>query len=183
MAGQNIISIYPELEAYEVEISGNKYDCRNCMGMGDCCGTVMEHNNKSSCHKCKCQSLFNSTNRVKEGAQKTNTIINQTNCKNCDNSTFTEDYCKSLAYLENNLTAEIVDCSNTLLVTGENNTLEDIKLRSQCNIDGQDSVNVINIDDKKTSNSDSTGFSIPKNYLIYGGIGFMVFLIFYFLFF
>jgi hypothetical protein len=182
MAGQNIISIYPELEAYEVEISGEKFDCRRCMGIGDCCGTVMVHNNKSSCHKCKCQSLYNSTNRMKDGAKKTNSIINQTNCKNCDNSTFTEDYCKSLAYLENNLSPEIIDCSNTLLVTGEHNTLEDIKLRSQCNIDGQESVDVVTAAED-TQSSISGASLIPKDYLIYGGIGFVIFIIIYFLFF
>lgn len=181
MSGQKIISIYPELEAYEVEISGEKFDCRSCMGLGDCCGTVMVHNNKSACHKCKCQSLYNSSNRVKKGAEKTNSIINGNNCENCDDTTFTEDYCKSLAYLENNLNAEIVDCSNTLLVTGENNTLEDIKMRTQCNIDGQESVNV-KTGGPQTETS-STGLPIPKDMLIYGGIGFFAFIIIYFLFF
>jgi len=183
MSGQKIISIYPELEAYEVEISGDKFDCRSCMGLGDCCGTVMVHNNKSACHKCKCQSLYNSTNRVKEGAEKTKSIINSSNCKNCDDSTFTEDYCKSLAYLENNLNAEIVDCSNTLLVTGQNNTLEDVNLRTQCNIDGQESVNVKSSGEQNTNTNTLSNFPISKDILIYGGIGFFVFIMFYFLFF
>jgi hypothetical protein len=181
MSGQNIISIYPELQAYEVESSGNKFDCRNCMGIGDCCGTVMTHTNKAACNKCKCQSLYESTNRTGD-AKKTNSVINSNNCKNCDDSTFSEDYCKSLSYLENNLNAEIVDCSNTLLVSGKNNTLEDVKLRSQCNVDGNESVNV------QTSNEQqqSTNFSelpIPKDYLIYGGMAFLLIFIIYFFFF
>ena len=180
MSGQNIISIYPELEAYEVESSGNKYDCRNCMGIGDCCGTVMVHNNKAACNKCKCQSLYESTNRT-DDAKDTSSIINSNNCKNCDDSTFTEDYCKSLSYLENNLNAEIVDCSNTLLVTGENNTLEDVKLKAQCNIDGNESVNVQTSGDPQQSNS--SNLPISKNNLIYGGIVLLLLFIIYFFFF
>ena len=183
MPGQNIISIYPELEAYEVEVAGEKFDCRNCVNLGDCCGTVMVHNNKSACHKCKCQSLYDSSHREKKGAERTNSIINKTNCKNCDDSKFSEDYCKSFSYLENNLNAEIIDCSNTLLVTGKNNTLEDVKLRSQCNIEGQESVDVVTSNDNNDTGNSSTQLPIPKDYLIYGGIGFALFIIIYFLFF
>lgn len=138
----NIIEVTPILEKYEVEHNGKKFDCRNCMGLGDCCGTVMVHNNKAACYKCKCQSLFNSSNRTKEGAEKTNQFINSTNCKNCDESNFTEDFCKSMMYLENNLEKDFVDCSNTLLVTGANNTLNDIEQKTNCNIDNQESVTV-----------------------------------------
>ena len=144
MSNNNIIQITPTLEAYEVEVNGKKFDCRSCMGLGDCCGTVDISNNKSSCYKCKCQSLYNSTNRTKENAEKTDRFINSTNCKNCDDSTFTKDFCESMAYLENNLDSDFTDCSNTLLVTGEYNTLNDIEQRTNCNIDGQQEVAVNN---------------------------------------
>lgn len=137
MSNNNIIQITPTLESYEVEMNGKKFDCRSCMGIGDCCGTIDVHTNKSACYKCKCQSLYNSTNRTKEGAEKTDRFINSTNCANCDDSTFTKDYCESMAYLENNLDSDFTDCSNTLLVTGEYNTLNDIEQRTNCNINGQ----------------------------------------------
>lgn len=137
MSNNNIIQITPVLESYEVEINGKKFDCRNCIGLGDCCGTIDIGNSKSSCYKCKCQSLYNSTNRTKEGAEKTDGFINSSNCKNCNDSTFTKDFCESMAYLENNLDSDFTDCSNTLLVTGEYNTLNDIEQRTNCNVNGK----------------------------------------------
>ena len=58
----DIIEITPVLEKTEIEYQGKKFDCRNCQGIGQCCGTVDIHNNKAACFKCKCQSLYNSTN-------------------------------------------------------------------------------------------------------------------------
>lgn len=140
----NIIQVTPTLEAYEVEMNGKKFDCRSCMGIGDCCGTIQIHSNKSACYKCKCQSLYNSTNRTKVNAEKTNRFINSTNCKNCDDSTFTKDFCESMAYLENNLDAEFTDCSNTLLVTGDFNTLDDVEQRTNCDINNKKNTAVNN---------------------------------------
>lgn len=142
----DIIEITPVLEKTEIEYQGKKFDCRNCQGIGQCCGTVDIHNNKAACFKCKCQSLYDSTNRTKEGAERTSSVINNSTCKNCDNSTFTEDFCKINSYLENNLDSEYVDCSNTLLVTGEYNTLTDIEQKTSCNVDNQQagSVNTYN---------------------------------------
>ena len=155
----NIIEITPVLQSYEVEINGKVFDCRNCTGLGDCCGTVMIHSNKAACFKCKCQSMYDSTNRTKEGAEKTNKIINSTNCKNCDDSTFTEDFCRINMYLENNLQSDYVDCSNTMLVTGEFNTISDVEQKTNCNINGDESeqLNSYNPDPSATPSATPSG--------------------------
>ena len=144
---QRIITIYPELTSFEVEWDSNKYNCNNCSGIGDCCGTIMDHNNKSVCEKCRCQHLHNVTDDTRKKGK-----VKQQTCQKCKDENLSKDYCESNGYLENNLKPQIVDCSNNFLVTGANNTIDNVSMKTECNINNEDdSINVFNTNNNDTS--------------------------------
>ncbi len=169
-----IITIYPELTAFQVEIQGNPFECNMCRDMGECCGALGgNHNYKVGCEKCRCQHLYPTEDETRDKVGK----VKLFNCKNCDDSKFSKGFCSNYGYLKNNLKPEITDCSNNFLVTGENNQIDDVTLKSECNI-GNESVNVV--EDKQEPIKSQK--KIDKKF-IYGGIGIFVFLIIlYFLF-
>ena len=171
MANPQIITIYPKLGSTEVEWNGNKFNCTQC-GVDDCCGTVGETlQNKAVCEKCRCQNLYGATDDTRNNNEK----LKQLECKDCTpNSTLSKDYCDSLGFLENNLQPQIVDCSNTMLVTGKYNQINDVSLESSCNIESEKNVNVFKAEDTR----EDGGGSIMKYALIGGAILFIIIILF-----
>ena len=80
-------------------------------------------------------------------------------------------------HLNNNLKANITDCSNNFMNVGSNSTIEDVELRSECNIGGEENVDVVT---PTTSTQSQT--SANSKYIYGGGILFIL-MLFYFLFF
>lgn len=169
---ENIIKTYPELSAFQIEYQGDVYECNRCMGKGKCCGAQNDkYSDQIACIKCRCQHLHD----VIDDSRKEK--VKQPNCEECDDSTFSKSYCESLGYLNNNLKANITDCSNNFLNVGSNSTIQDVELRSECNVGGEQNVNVIT--PNKQSNS---GLPFDKKYLmIGGGVLFIIILLFLFL--
>jgi len=138
-SSEKIIKSYPELTPYNVEYDGTPFDCNKCRtGEDNCCAAHDKNNsNYLACQKCRCQHLHNviddsRTERVKD-----------LGCKNCDDSQFNTNYCTDYGNLNNNLKANITDCSNNFLNVGNNSTITDVELRSECNIGGEKNVDVI----------------------------------------
>jgi len=157
----NIIKIYPELSEFEIEWDGQKKNCNNCIYSGECCGTKTNNNNTiAMCNKCRCQSLYDVIDNTREKGR-----VKQELCTNCDD-TITEDYCKSLGNLENNLKPEIIDCTSSMMVTGSGNVIEDVNLRSECNINGESSVALIGVNDDNNNDDDPPG-GISNKLILY----------------
>ena len=170
MSSQNIIKTYPELTKFQVEYEGNPYDCNRCLGKGQCCGAQNElYNDQMACQKCRCQYLYD----VIDGSREEK--VSQSGCDDCDDSQFSQVYCENMGHLNNNLKANITECSNSFLNLGSNATITDVELRSECNIGGERSVSIFNVDDeeeekKKKPEAVSIIDSIPAQSLLIGGI-------------
>ena len=178
----NIIKTYPTLTEFQVEYEGNPYDCNRCMGKGKCCGAENDlYNDQMACQKCRCQHLHDVLDDSR--TQK----VTQNGCDDCDDSKFTQTYCQNLGHLNNNLKANITDCSNNFLNLGSNATISDVELRSECNIGGERSVSIFKTDDEEevlpgTTIDLSFTESIPVKSLLIGGTVGILLLILLFLF-
>ena len=168
-SSEKIIKTYPELTAFQVEYEGQVIDCNRCMGKGKCCGAQNnEFNNQLACQKCRCQHLHDVLDDSR--TQK----VTQNGCDDCDDSKFTQTYCQNLGHLNNNLKANITDCSNNFLNLGKNSTIQDVELRSECNVSGEESVNVVTSPEFKKKLKPE--LPIDQNYIYIGG-GVMIFII------
>lgn len=178
----NIIKEVPQLNQFEVEYEGNKFDCNKCREKEKCCGTEDDQFTfQLQCKKCRCQHLHDVLDDSR--TQK----VTQNGCDDCDDSKFTQTYCQNLGHLNNNLKANITDCSNNFLNLGSNATISDVELRSECNIGGERSVSIFKTDDEEevlpgTTIDLSFTESIPVKSLLIGGIVGILFLILLFLF-
>ena len=172
---QNIIKSYPELTKYEVEYEGNKYDCNKCRGISPCCGTENdEFNLQMACKKCLCQQLYGVNDDSRSEA------LVDLGCQDCTEGALSQEYCEGSGYLENNLKANITDCSNNLLNIGSGNTLEDITLQSQCNVDGQETAGVIVVSDDDTDDGTDDSTDTTMNYgIIAVGLVILLLLLFF----
>jgi len=171
-SSEKIIRTYPELSAFQVEYEGQVFDCNRCMGKGKCCGAQnTEFNNQLACQKCRCQHLHNVLDNTRTEK------VRQPNCTDCDDTEFNSTYCSNYGHLNNNLKANITDCSNNFMNVGSNSTIEDVELRSECNIGGEENVDVVT---PTTSTQSQT--SANSKYIYGGGILFVL-MLFYFLFF
>jgi hypothetical protein len=173
-SSENIIRTYPELSVFQVEYEGQVFDCNKCMGKGKCCGAEnSEFNNQLACQKCRCQNLHDVVDSTRTER------VRQPNCDDCDDTQFNSTYCNSYGHLNNNLKANITDCSNNFMNVGSNSTIEDVELRSECNVGGEENVNVIT----PTTQTQSENQSSINSKFIYGGGIVLVLILFYFLFF
>ena len=169
-SSERIIKSYPELTAFQVEYEGQPFDCNKCMGMGKCCGAQnTQFNNYLACQKCRCQNLHD----VLDNTREKNPRVKQHECEDCDDSEFNSTYCENLGHLNNNLKPNITDCSNNFLNLGKNSTITDVELRSECNVGGEQSVDVV------TESGTPQSSSIDMNYVyIGGGVLFVLLLLF-----
>ena len=171
-SSEKIIKTYPELTAFQVEYEGQVFDCNRCMGKGKCCGAQNdEFNNQLACQKCRCQHLHNVVDNTRTEK------VRQPNCDDCDDTQFNMTFCNSYGHLNNNLKANITDCSNNFMNVGKNSTIEDVELRTECNIGGEENVDVI------TPTTQSQSHTSANTKYIYIGVIVVVLILFYFLFF
>lgn len=171
-SSEKIIKTYPELSVFQVEYEGQVFDCNRCMGKGKCCGAQNdEFNSQLACQKCRCQHLHD----VKDNTRTEK--VRQPNCDDCDDTQFNITYCDSYGHLNNNLKANITDCSNNFMNVGNNSTIEDVELRSECNIGGEENVDVV------TPTTVTQSQTSANTKYIYGGGIVLVLILFYFLFF
>lgn len=178
---ERIIKSFAKLSKFQVEYEGQPYDCNRCdPGKGKCCGAQNDnYNNNLACQKCRCQHLYD----VTDGSRTEKVYIHEGQCNDCDDSNFDINTCDFMDYLKNNLKANITDCSNALVNVGENSTIEDVSLRSECNIDNANTVSVLgsNASQPTASGGDFLD-SLPfdKKYLfIGGGVLFVIFILFF----
>jgi len=112
---ENIIKSYPELSIFDVEYEGEVFDCRKCLSIDKCCGSQnLDFNNNLACIKCRCQYLYDVIDNSREN--KVTSLF--ADCANCDPDKFTAVYCENYGMLNNNLKANITDCSNNFLNLG-----------------------------------------------------------------
>jgi len=168
---ENIIKSYPELSMFDIEYEGEVFDCRKCLSVDKCCGAQnQDFNNNLACIKCRCQYLYDVIDNSREN--KVTSLFSD--CTNCDQDKFTAVYCENYGMLNNNLKANITDCSNNFLNLGKNSTIQDVELRSECNVSGEESVNVVTSPEFKKKLKPE--LPIDEKYIYIGG-GFMLFII------
>ena len=173
-SSERIIKTYPELSAFQVEYEGQVFDCNRCMGKGKCCGAQNDQfNYYLACQKCRCQNLHN----VLDNSREKNPKVKQTNCDDCDDTQFNAQYCENVGHLNNNLKANITDCSNNFLNLGKNSQITDVELRSECNVGGESSVDVVT-----PQGATQTSSPLNMNYVFIGGGALFVLLIIFLLF-
>tara|TARA_B100000424_G_scaffold270664_1_gene270674 strand:- start:1206 stop:1772 length:567 start_codon:yes stop_codon:yes gene_type:complete len=185
MDSDNIIKTYPKLTKFQVEYEGNPYDCNRCMGKGQCCGAQNDlYSDQMACQKCRCQNLHDTL----DGSR--NEKVSQFGCEDCDDSQFSQIYCQNLGLLNNNLKANITDCSNNFLNLGSNATITDVELRTECNIGGERSVSIFNTEEEEELQRSGEVLVIPeelgfinklpiKSLLIGGVVGILILIIVY----
>tara|TARA_Y100000589_G_C26945901_1_gene544371 strand:- start:149 stop:751 length:603 start_codon:yes stop_codon:yes gene_type:complete len=142
-----------QLLQFEVEIDKQAKSCRPCMSAPET-QVAKGRSQYDLCYKCQCQAKFDTEDNsrsemsVEQNGQmvKTSKVLGTPDdrnapfeCANCDQSEITENWCLNNNFLRNDLEVSVTDCSNNMLVTGENNTVEDVNMRTECNIDGGDS--------------------------------------------
>lgn len=173
-SSERIIKTYPELSAFQVEYEGQVFDCNRCMGKGKCCGAQNDQfNYYLACQKCRCQNLHN----VLDNSREKNPKVKQTNCDDCDDTQFNAQYCENVGHLNNNLKANITDCSNNFLNLGKNSQITDVELRSECNVGGESSVDVVT-----PQGATQTSSPLNMNIVYIGGGALFVLLIIFLLF-
>ncbi len=170
----NIVKEVPELNQFEVEYEGNKFDCNRCREKEKCCGTEDDtFSFQLQCKKCRCQHLHDvtdnsRTNRVKD-----------LNCGDeCNNNALDVQTCESYGYLTNNLKANVMDCSNNLINVGANSTIEGVELRSKCTSTGGETAGVIKVNPNKGSTGKTNESEKIMMYAAAGGGIFFCLLLF-----
>ena len=154
------ITINKLLNKYQVEYNGQPFDCRSC-NKDKCCSTNDDNApNKIACQKCICQQLYT----VKDGSRAGSEPVYNMGCNDCT-SNISEGECNIYEYLTNKIIQKvnIVDCSNKVLVSGNNNDISDVVLKSKCDTGGPTTIN--NPDGSNSySQSNTTNYSSsPSN--------------------
>jgi len=137
MSAQQIAS-QTMLDPFYVEYNGAKFDCRSC-NKSKCCSTNDDNSpNKIPCQKCMCQHLY----PVNDKSRYNSLPVFDMGCTECNSSVLQGD-CNIYGYLSNKIIPKvnIVDCSNKVLVSGANNDISDVVLKSQCNTGAPLSIN------------------------------------------
>ena len=122
-----------------------------------------------------CQQLYN----VKDKSRMNNQKVYNMGCTDCTTD-IDESECSVKNYLSNRLInkSTIVDCSNKVLVTGANNDISDIVLKSKCNTGLPITVN--------ENTSLDTNYKLPSKldnkYVMIGGGVLVIIIILIFLF-
>ena len=75
---------------------------------------------------------------------------------------------------ENKVTSLFSDCTNNFLNLGDNSTIQDVELRSECNVSGEESVNVVTSPDFQKKLKPE--LPVDQNY-IYLGLAISIFII------
>lgn len=123
---------------YQVEYDTKMFDCTPCITWEK---EKLELGvNSDKCDKCQCQANFDVLDASRSSKVKT-FRGEEFNCANCDEEKYTLEFCTNRGFLKNDPEMNITDCSNNMVVTGENNTIEDVNMRTECNIDGGDNSN------------------------------------------
>lgn len=115
-----------KLHPWEIEYKGSPYNCSYCRNDDETCCDV---ENEPRCEKCICQSLHSGTNKDGELVPQY-----QMGCKKCDLSKYDKKYCTDKGLLENDIIQPVViyDCSQNVLVSGNENEMTDVQLTNAC---------------------------------------------------
>jgi hypothetical protein len=119
------------LEKYEIEFNGRVFNCLEC-NKDNCCSTSNNNSaNRIACQKCRCQQLYT----VRDGTRAGSEPVGDLGCIGCTNN-MSEAECSLYEFLNNKViqSMSIVDCSNRVIVSGANNQISDVSLRSICNM-------------------------------------------------
>ena len=124
-----------KLQEFEVELDKVAKSCKPCMTAPET-HVAKGTSQYDLCMKCQCQANF-----VTEDASRDAKVTwrgEPFNCQNCDMADINKEWCTFQNFLRIDLEVSVTDCSNTMLVTGDNNEVNDVKMRTECNVDGAD---------------------------------------------
>jgi hypothetical protein len=119
----------------EVELDKAAKSCKPCMTAPET-HVAKGTSQYDLCMKCQCQASFDTEDASRDS--KVTWRGDPLDCKNCDKADVNKEWCTFQNFLRNDLEVSITDCSNTMLVTGDNNEVNDVKMRTECNVDGAD---------------------------------------------
>ena len=121
-------------DTMEIEWQGKPFNCMTCE-KNDCCRVKDdEYKNQYSCLKCRCQAMYNPIKGTKKGK-----VISGSGkpfkCDSCDEFLSLEK-CSDLGYLNNGLAQQlsIYDCSQNVVTTGDGNIIDNVEMKSDCNV-------------------------------------------------